>query len=241
LPQGQEVDPERAVRHQPPAAQLRLEEGFAVSDAFRLARRIQACVTPGSLRTLDDEGAGVRVEGIGVNLEEAVVVAPEDEGEGVERQVAPEPDVLRRMCRDLRLEELPVRPPDQAVDAVRPHDQVGALELRDVAHLMLELQSDPERPAAPLEDVEQQLARDAGKDVAAGPDHGVAVIDVDRVPASEALTDLCVGFVVGVPERTKRFLGEDDAPTEGGVGWIALHYEELVPRSTLLRQQRKAL
>src|SRR5438105_13115121 len=79
LAQGQEVDPQRAVRHQPPAAQLRLEEGFAVSDALRLARRIQACVTPGSLRTLEDECTAVRVEGIGVNVKEAGVVAPEDE------------------------------------------------------------------------------------------------------------------------------------------------------------------
>ena len=69
LAKGQEVDPERAVRHQPPAAQLRLEEGFAVGDTLGLARRFQAGAAPGILRALDDEGAGARVERIGMNLE----------------------------------------------------------------------------------------------------------------------------------------------------------------------------
>ncbi len=239
LAQGQEVDPERAVRHQPPSSQLRLEEVFAVGDAVRLARRIQACVTPGSLRTLDDEGAGARVERISVNLEEAVIIAAKDEGEGVERQVAPKPDVLRRMCQDLRLEELAIRAANQAVDAIRPHDEIGALELPHVADLALEFQPDAERPAAPLEDVEQDLAGDAGKDVAPGPDHGVAVMDVDRVPASETLADLGIGFVVGIPKGTERLLGEDDAPTEGGVGWVALNQENLVTRVGFLGQQRK--
>src|SRR5207245_3152342 len=120
---------------------------------------------------------------------------------------------------------------NQAIDAVRTDDQVSALELRHVAHLALELQPNSERPAAPLQDVEQYLARDPGEDVAAGPDHGVAIIDVDRVPASEALADLGVGFVVGITKRTKRFFREDDTPTERGVGWITLHHEDEIGRA----------
>ena len=169
-----------------------------------------------------------------MNLEEAIVVAAEDEGEGVERQVAPKPHIFRRMHGHLWPEELTVCSSNQAIDAVRADDQVGALELREVAHLALKLQPNSERPAAPLQDVEQNLARDPGKDVAAGPDHGVAVIDVDRVPASEALADLGVGFVVGIPKRTKRLFREDDTPTERGVGWITLHHEDLVSRVGLL-------
>ena len=40
---------------------------------------------PGILRALDDEGAGVGVERVGMHLEQTVVVAAKDEGERIER------------------------------------------------------------------------------------------------------------------------------------------------------------
>src|SRR5207245_1887013 len=135
------------------------------------------------------------------------------------RQVAPEPDVFRRMRDDVWLEELTVGPSSQTVDAVRADDQIGALELGEIAHLSLEFEAHPERLAATLEDVEQNFPRDAGKHMAARSDLGVPVIDVDRVPAREALADFGVGLVVGVPQRAERFLRKDHAPPEGGVGW----------------------
>src|SRR5207237_5009949 len=180
----------------------------------------QTGTAPRVLRTLDDEGAGVRIEGIGVNLEQTVVVATEDEGERVERQVASEPHVFRWMHGDLGLEELTVRPSHQAIDAVRTNDQIGTFELSDIADLSLELQPHPESAAAPLQDVEQHLARDAGKDMSPGTDLRVLVIDIDRVPAREALADLGVGLVIGIPQRPERFLGKDHPPPNGRVGWI---------------------
>src|SRR5437016_8147880 len=98
--------------------QLRLKESLAVGDALRLASRFQTSTAPGVLRALHDEGAGVGIEGIGVDLEEAVRIAPKDEREGVEWQITPKPHVLRRMDDQLRLEELRVRPSNQAVDPV---------------------------------------------------------------------------------------------------------------------------
>ena len=89
-----------------------------------------------------------------MHLEEPVVVAAEDEGERVEGQIAAEPDVLRRMDGDLRLEELGMGPPDQTVDAVGADDQVGARELVDIAHVSLEIDPDPERLAALLQDIQ---------------------------------------------------------------------------------------
>ena len=144
-----------------------MEKGFAVGNAVGLTRRLQAGTAPGFLRTLHDKGAGTGIEGIGVDLEEAVMVATEDEGEGVERQVAPKPDVFRRMHGDLCLQELRVGPANQAIDAIRADDEIGALELAEIADLVLELEPYPERPAAPLKDIEQHLARDPGKDMPA--------------------------------------------------------------------------
>src|SRR2546425_824071 len=141
------------------------------------------------------------------------------------------------MHGDLRPEELPVRPSTQAINAIRTHDEIGALELADIADLSFELEPHPERPAAPLEDIKQHLARDPSKDVAAGADLRLLVIDVDRVPAREALADLGVGLVVGIPQRAERLLRKDHAPSEGGVRWIPLHHPDLVTRVGLLRQE----
>src|ERR1700730_4575389 len=167
LAQRREVNPERAVRHQTPPAKLWLEEGFAVGDAVGLTRRFQAGTAPRILRALHDEGAGAGIERIGVDLEQAVIVATEDEGEGVERQVASKPHVFRRMHDDLSLEELRVGPANEAIDAIRADDEIGALELAEIADLVLELEPYAERPAAPLKDIEQHLPRDPGKDMPA--------------------------------------------------------------------------
>src|SRR5205814_10151151 len=148
--------------------------------AGRFAGRFQPGAPPGILRTLDDEGAGAGVEGVRMHLEEPVVVAAEDEGEGIERQIAAEPHVLRRMDGDLRLEELGMCPPDQTVDPVGTDDQIGACEFIDVSHFSLEINPDPERLAAPLQDIQYHLARNTSEDMAARADLRVAVVDVDR-------------------------------------------------------------
>jgi len=72
----------------------------------------------------------------------------------VKASIAAEPHVLRWMDGDLRLEELSVRPPDQTVDAVGTDDQIGACEFIDVSHFSLEINPDPKRLAAPLQDIQ---------------------------------------------------------------------------------------
>ena len=159
-----------------------------------------------------------------------MVVPTEDERKRVERHVAPKPRVFRRMRRDLGLEELTVGSSNEAIDTVRANDEIGALELGEILDFSLELQPHPERAAPPLEDAQQHLARDAGKDVPARADLGVAVINVDRIPPREALADLGVGLVIGIAQCPERLLGKHHAPSEGGVGWIALHHQDVVAR-----------
>src|ERR1700687_1170770 len=124
LAQCCKVVPQRSGRQQTPPAQRWSEQGFAVGDAVGLACRFEAGSTPRIFRALDDEGAGVRIEGIGGDLEQAVVVATKDEGERVERQVAAKPHVFRRVHRYLRLEELALPPPHQDGGALRAGDGV---------------------------------------------------------------------------------------------------------------------
>ena len=117
----------------------------------------------------------------------------EDEREGVEDVVGPEPDVLRPLGLDLRpeLAELP----DERVRAVRPNDEIGLRQLRG---LDAELELDPERTAPPLQDLEQPLARDRGERMTSRAQLAASVADVDTVPARERVGDLQVRLGIGV-------------------------------------------
>jgi len=70
-------------------------------------------------------------------------------------------------------------------------------------------------------------------------DEGIAIENIDRIPASKALTDLDVGLVVRVAQGAKRFLGEHDAPTEGGIRRVTFDHADLHLRIGLLCQQRE--
>src|SRR5438270_4667872 len=234
-----EIEPERSVRHQPAAMELRSKEGLAITNAFSLTRGLETGAAPGVLGALDNEGAGASIERIGVDLKEPVIISPEDEGKGVERKVAAEPDVLGRVQGERGLQGLGQRAAHQAIDAVSANDEIGVLELGKLVNFALELKSHAELPAAPLQNVEQHFARDAGENMAARTDASISVIDVDRVPAGKAVLDLGVRFVIGISERPERFFGEDDAPAEGGVRPIALDEEDFVTRPRLFRQEGK--
>ena len=74
------------------AAQIRLEELLAERDRLLGVGRVEAVREPGLLAALDDEGAQLLVEAVGVHREPAVLGALEDKREGVERQRRAEPD-----------------------------------------------------------------------------------------------------------------------------------------------------
>src|SRR6185437_5450235 len=102
---------------------------------------------------------------------------------------------------------------NEAVDAVGGDDQIG-IESLFVAHVLLEHELDAERLAARLQDVEQMLAADAGKAMAAGGDGAALEMDVDVVPAVERAGDLLVGLRIRGAQVAERLIGEHDAPAE---------------------------
>src|SRR5207245_10081564 len=165
------------------------EELLAVGDAVALARLVEPSPSPGLFATLHDEGAGPGVKGIGMRLEKPVLVAPEDKGEGVQRQVGAEPDVLRGVQYLGRPEDFSVGLAHPPVDPVGAHQQVGLPEGRQVANFLTKDEVDAQLAGASLQDVEQDLARDAGEDVTAGTDPAVRETDVNRVLARTAGSD----------------------------------------------------
>src|SRR5258706_12474033 len=99
-----EADPLRVVAEQPAAAEITREELLAVGDALRLAHAVQPGTAPCVVRALDDEGARLAGEWIGVHLAEAVLVGAKEKAERVERAAGTEPDVARRALHQRRLE-----------------------------------------------------------------------------------------------------------------------------------------
>ena len=102
---------------------------------------------------------------------------------------------------------------------------------------MLEPKRHAERRAAPLENVEQELARHAGEAVARRGQHLAPVVDVDVVPVGEALGDLLRRLAVGLRKPLERRVGEDDAEAEGVVGPVALDDDDVVGGVRLLHEQ----
>ena len=130
-------------------------------------------------------------------------------------------------------------PPGQPVDTVGTHDQVGIAEHGEVTDLSPKGELYAQLAAAPLQDAQQHLARDAGEHVALGPHRLTPEMNIDRAPSGEAVADLVVGFVVGIAQGSKRLLGEHHSPAERGVRWISLDHSHLAGRISLLRQQRE--
>ena len=150
------------------ALQLLGEQRLASAQRLGLVHLVEAERAPRVLRGLDDPGARVLVEGVGVDLDEPGLGLLEDEGEGVEHEVGAEPDVLAALRRDAFAEVRRVGLAHEAVDAVRADDEVRVRrQLGDVGHLGLEAQVDAELARAALEDLEEELARDGRERVAA--------------------------------------------------------------------------
>jgi hypothetical protein len=100
--------------------------------------------------------------------------------------------------------------------------------------IALELDADAERLRACLQDLEQRLALDAAEAVARRAEHLAAGVDLDVVPAREAIGDLAVGLGVRGGEVPERGVGEHDAEPERVDGPVALVHDHLVLRRRAL-------
>src|SRR5690606_8047638 len=106
-----------------------------------------------------------------MNLEEAVFIGLEDEGEGVQRQRRAEPDESVRPPVQMRPEGFLPALAHQAVDAVGADQQVAVAAQRlEILLLVLKMQLHAVVAAALLQDLQQLLARQTAEAVPAGAD-----------------------------------------------------------------------
>ena len=241
---AREIEPGRAaqmlrVAHQAVAAEMALEQHLAGGDAVRHAHPIEAEPPPGGLVALDDEGRGRLIEAIGVRPDPAVLGLLEDESEGVEQPIGAEPDVFVAAQLDARPKCRGEALAHAAVDAVRRDDQIGVAISGKILDLALELQPDAEAARALLQDVQQALAGDAGKAMAARADDVPLEVDVDVVPVLEGCLDRGSALGVVLPEIGECLVREHHAPAEGVVGAVALDHQHVVRRVAQLHRDRE--
>ncbi|MNN23186.1 hypothetical protein D3C81_1365740 [compost metagenome] len=175
-----------------------------------------------------------------MRLEPAVLGLLEGERERVEQLVRAEPDEAALAGVDIRREGLGVARADAAVDAIARNHQVGPVLARQrlvIGHIGLEHELHAQRLAARLEDVQQPLAADADKAVAARADGAAADMDVDVVPVVERGVDLARALGVGLAQVFQRGVGEHHAPAKRVVRPVALHHHHLVGGVLQLHQQ----
>src|SRR5687767_5684820 len=119
------------------------EELLAVRDALLFSCLVEARLAPRRRVAFDDERAGHRVERVGVNLKEAVFVLTKEERKRLERDIRSEPDELRAVLANRWNEVCFEAFPQPAVDAVRAHDEISAIEFLRIRHLPPEIQIHP--------------------------------------------------------------------------------------------------
>ena len=226
-----EIEPDGAIREQLAPAEIAGEQLLAERKRL-LFGPVRVTVTEPRLEgALDDERGHALVVRVRMHVVDPVLRLLEDEREGVEDVVGPEPDVLRALGLDRRPEV--AEPSHERVRAVRAHDQIRVGQLRDLG---AELELDADRAAPPLQDLQQALARDRRERVAARAQLAASVADVDAVPPGERVRDLEVRLRVGVAQGAECLLAEDDAPTERRIGSVSFRDPHLDRRVRSLQQ-----
>src|SRR2546427_1606828 len=111
--------------------------------------------------------------------------------------------------------------PDNAVDTIGADQQIAiVLERIDVRDLSSKLDLNAEVFAAPLQNLEQAKAGNAGEAVAMNRDFLIAVDDVNIVPGFEVARDFSMRCFVGGAHVPERPAGKHYAPAEGIVGAV---------------------
>lgn len=166
-----------------------------------------------------------------MQLHHAVFGLGDLEAEGVEGEVGGQPDVAAAVRGDVRAEHVREGGAGGAVDSVGgDHQVVGRREAGGVGGLLPEAEFHSEGAAAVVEDLQEAAAAEGGEAVSSGGVAGVAVDDVDVVPADEFRLEGGVDLRVRVFDAAEGFVGEDDAEAEGVVGGVAFPHGDVAVR-----------
>ena len=158
------------VVHERVAVQILGKQTFAKRNAVFLAHFIKAVRFPDSLWCLNNKCRCGFIKLVSVRCKPAVFGLLKSEGERVKRLFGAEPDKPAVAQLNIRLVSLGITFADAAVQAVAGNHQVG-LVLRGhrlvVLYVGFKHQLNAELQAALLQDIEQLLAADAAKAMAA--------------------------------------------------------------------------
>src|SRR4051812_33294538 len=114
------------------AVQMVLEDVFQAPEGLIGAELAEAQRLPGLQRALDDAGAGLAVEAVGMKPDPAGRGFLEGEREGVKHLIGAKPDVLVPPQLEVGLEVVAVKLADLAVGAIASDDQVRVSELGQI-------------------------------------------------------------------------------------------------------------
>src|SRR5579862_1761482 len=133
----------RGIVEQRVATQVGREKSLAIADGLLGGHVVESGGAPHVVGCLDDEGAGLGVERVGVGLKPAPFGLLEGKGEGGESLMCAQPDELAAASLDLRLEKLRISAANAAVGACYGDHQIGpGSEVALIRHLGLEAQLD---------------------------------------------------------------------------------------------------
>ena len=177
------------------------------------------------------------IELVDVGLEPAVFGLLKNEVEGVELLVGAEPDKPVGPRDHVGFKHIGVQVADARVDAVAGDDQIGIREVGVGHHVLLKHQLDTQLFTTRLQDVEQLLAANAHKTVAAAADGAALETQLDVVPVVEGLLDGGGGGWVPLAHVLHGGVGEHHAPAKSVVRLVALDHGDVVCRILHFHQQ----
>src|SRR5579885_1626115 len=187
------VNPLRVIREQLRPIQITGQQLLAKGKALCFIGLVKPRAQPGCFVAFNDEGAGGAAERISMHLEKTLFVLAKDKGEGIEDFVCAEPDIPCLAQLDARLENGFVCFAHDTVNAIGGNQQVIAAEFGEISNLATKREADTEFSAAPLQDVQQQLARDTGNHMTAATDCFTAITGIDIVPDHEMIANMRIG------------------------------------------------
>src|SRR3984957_1244467 len=218
-----EIEPGRSPHVARIGHELRAVEGLgkkllAKRDRGILVELAQPVRLEGLVGRLDYEGRSVAIELINVGLKPAVLRLAEVESERVERLGDAEPDVAIGADEKIGPELIGVSVTDLRIETIGRDDEIGVREFTVRTDVAIEQELNPQRPATPLQDVQEMPAADADKAVTRRALPRAFEDELYVVPMVERVGDLRGALRVRGAHRAHHRVRKDNAPAERVVG-----------------------
>ena len=190
---------------------------------------VHAGLEPGGLWRFHNKRGHLFVEPVGVQVKPAELGLLEGKGEGVELFLGTQPDKPAGTQVNARVEMCFVLGPSGGKHAIGTDHQVVFVGVDiGIGNLLLPQHLDAQFSGAALKDLQQLQTGDAAKTVTARSDLAAFEVDIDIVPMVEIGLNFIDDLFIGIPKTIHGLVGENDAPTKGVVGGVAVNHGNVV-------------